>query len=103
MQGMIWRKRSTPSLQVGTTILEINLAIPQKTGNSSTRRPIYTTPEHIPKRYSTKVQGHLLHDVHRSLIDNIQKVKTILAFPQWNNGHRTRTYGTFYNGILLNH
>jgi hypothetical protein len=45
--------RSTPllvGLQTGTTTLEINLAVPQKIGNSSTSRPSYTTLGHIPKR-----------------------------------------------------
>jgi hypothetical protein len=46
-------KRNTPpllvGLQAGKTTLEINLAVPQKIGNSSTQRPSYTTTGHIPK------------------------------------------------------
>jgi hypothetical protein len=51
------RKRNTPpllvGLQTGTTILEINLAVPWKIGNCSTGKPIYTIPGHIPKRCFT--------------------------------------------------
>jgi hypothetical protein len=32
-----------------SSTLEINLAVLQKTGNSSTWKPSYTTPRHIPK------------------------------------------------------
>ena len=36
-------------LQAGTTTLEINLAVPQKTGYDTTGGPRYTTPGHIPR------------------------------------------------------
>jgi hypothetical protein len=36
-------------LQTGTSTLEINLTAPQKIGSSSTPRPRYTIPEHMPK------------------------------------------------------
>jgi hypothetical protein len=40
----MWRKRNTPpllvGLQTGTTTLEINLEVPQKIGNRSTRFPV---------------------------------------------------------------
>ena len=42
-------------------------------GSSSTSRPSYTAPGHILKRCSTIPQGH---DVHSSLIRNIQKLET---------------------------
>ena len=49
--------RNTPpllvGLQAGTPALGINLTVPQKTRNSSASRPSYTTPGHIPKRFST--------------------------------------------------
>jgi hypothetical protein len=49
-----WRKRNTPplllGLQCGTTSLEINLEVPQKTGNRSTGRPNSTTLGHISKK-----------------------------------------------------
>ena len=39
MLAWMWRKRNTPpllvGLQAGTTILEISLAVPQKTGHST--------------------------------------------------------------------
>jgi len=57
-------KGTTPPLLVGLqtfiTTLEINLAVSQKTGNASTSRHHYITPEHIPKRRSNILQGHLL-------------------------------------------
>jgi hypothetical protein len=31
---------------------------------------------HIPKRCLTKLQGHMLHSVHRSIIYNSQKLET---------------------------
>jgi hypothetical protein len=42
-----------------TTTLEINLAVSQKTRNSSAQRSSYSTPGHIPKRYPTIPQGFL--------------------------------------------
>jgi hypothetical protein len=49
----MWSKGSSPSLLIGvqacTATLEINLVVSQKTGNSSTSRPSYTSSEHIPK------------------------------------------------------
>jgi hypothetical protein len=39
-------------LQTGATTLEINLAVPQEIGNSSTWRRSYSTTGRIPKRRS---------------------------------------------------
>jgi hypothetical protein len=76
----IWSKGSTPTLLVGvqtcTTSLEINLAVSQKTANSSTSRPSYITPGNIPKRYSNIPQRHLLNYVHSRFISNNQKLQT---------------------------
>jgi hypothetical protein len=51
-----WRKRNTPPLLVGlqacTTTLEINLAVPQKIGHSTTGSSNNTSPGHIPRRCS---------------------------------------------------
>jgi hypothetical protein len=64
MLTRMWSKENSPPLLVGvqtsTTTLEINLVVSQKTGNSFTSRPSYTTPEHILKRCPTLPQGHLL-------------------------------------------
>ena len=66
-----------PPLLLGMwTTLEINLVVSQKIGNSSTSRPSYTTPGHIPKRCSTIPQGRLLNYVHSSFICNSQKLET---------------------------
>jgi hypothetical protein len=43
------------------------LVVSQKTENSSTSRPSYTTPGHIPKSSTTR-QRHLLNYVHSSFI-----------------------------------
>ena len=68
----LWSKDNTPPLLVGvktcTATLEINLAAPQNMKNSSTSRPSYTIPGHIPKRCSTIPQGHLLNYIHCSFI-----------------------------------
>jgi hypothetical protein len=44
---------------------------------SSTSRPSYTTFEHIPKRYSTIPQGHLLNYILSSFICKSQKLEII--------------------------
>jgi hypothetical protein len=78
-----WRgcgERNTPplleGLQTGSTPLEINLEVPQKIGNRSTRRLNYTTLGNIPKRCPTVPQGHVFHYVHSGLICDSQKLKT---------------------------
>jgi hypothetical protein len=84
-------KRNTPPLlvrlQTGTTTLEINLEVPQKIGNRSTRKPSYTTLGYIPKRYPTMAQGHVFHYVPSGLICDSQKLETT-QMPQWKNGYR---------------
>ena len=49
----MWKKRNTPPLlvgmQVGTTTLEVSLAVPQKNGHNTSGGPCNTTPGHIPK------------------------------------------------------
>jgi hypothetical protein len=39
-------------LQAGTTTLEINLTVPPKIEYSTTCGPSYSTPGHIPRRFS---------------------------------------------------
>jgi hypothetical protein len=74
----LWTKGNTPSLLVGVQtciiIMDINLAVSQKIGNSSTSRHSYITPGYIPKRCSTIIQGHMLQYVHSSFICNSQKL-----------------------------
>jgi hypothetical protein len=54
MLARMWRKRNTPPLLVGvqacTTTLEISLAVPQKTGHSTTGGSSNTSPGHISRR-----------------------------------------------------
>ena len=47
----------------------------QKITNSSNSRLSYTTPGHIPERYSTVPQEHLLTYVHNSFIHNSEKLE----------------------------
>jgi hypothetical protein len=65
---------STPPLLVGvktfTIIMKMNFSVSQKTDNSFTTRPSYTTPGHRPKRCSIFPKGHLLNYVHSSFILN---------------------------------
>jgi hypothetical protein len=67
---------------VQPTTLEINLAISQKTRNSSTWRFSYTTLGHIPKKCSTKDTCSIYY-VHRSFIRNLQKLETTYMFLNW--------------------
>ena len=50
MLAEMWRKKNTPPLLVGlqacTTTLEISLAVPQKTGHSTTRGSCNNSPKH---------------------------------------------------------
>ena len=88
-------------LQTGTTILEINLEIPQKIGNRSTWRSSYTNLVHIPKRCPTTAQGHMLHYVHESLICDSQMLETT----QMLNNRRKDTENVvhLHNKILLSY
>ena len=63
-----------------TTTLKTNLVVSQKTGNSSSLIPTYTTPGHIPKRCSNIPQRHLLNYVHSIFICNSQKLQTTYMF-----------------------
>ena len=77
----MWSKANTSSLQRGmqtfATTVENNFVASQKTGNSSTSRSCYTTPEHIPKICSTIPHRYLLNYVHSSFSRNSEKVETI--------------------------
>ena len=53
MLERVWRKRNTPpllvGLQIGTTTLEISLAVPQKTVHDTSQGPFYTSPGIYPE------------------------------------------------------
>jgi hypothetical protein len=77
------------------------LVVPQKIGYSITWGPSYTTPGHIPKRFSKLEQGHMLQYVHSSLIYNSQKLeKTQMSF---NSGMDTENVVYLYSGVLLSY
>ena len=81
MLSRILNKQKTSGLRVGVQIcigtLEITFSISQKVENSPTSKASYTTPGNIPKRCITIPQGHVLHYVHSSFIQNSPKVETI--------------------------
>jgi hypothetical protein len=61
----------------------------------------YTTPGHIPKRFSNIQQRNMLHYVHSSLIYNTQKVeRTQMAL---NRGMDTKNVIYLQNGVLLSY
>jgi hypothetical protein len=63
MLPRMWIKENNPAslmvMQTCIITLKINLIPSQKTENSMTSRPRYTTPRHIPKRCSSIPQGHV--------------------------------------------
>ena len=63
-------------LQTCIATLEISMPVSQKTGNQSTSRLSNTTPVYISKGYSIIAQGHLLNNVHSSIICNNQNQET---------------------------
>ena len=73
----MWRKRNTLPLlvgmQVGTTTLELNLAVPQKPEHDTCGGPCYTTPRHIPKGFSGMQKGHMSHYVRSSFTYKIAR------------------------------
>jgi hypothetical protein len=91
-------KGNTPPLLLGeetfTTTLEINLALSQKIGTSSTSRLTIKYVGIVPKRCPTTPQGQLLNCVHSSLICNakdwkqpndsqLRNVKRKFTLTQW--------------------
>jgi hypothetical protein len=76
-----------------TTTLEISLLVPQKIGNSTTRRFCNTTPGHIPRRCFNIYSRHMLHYVHSSLIYDSQKLERIQM--SLKRGIDTKKCGTF--------
>ena len=103
VMARMWRKRNSPPLLVGfhdgTTTVEISLAVPQKTGHDTSRGPCCTTPGDIPRGFSCRQLGHMLHYVHRSLVYNSQKVERT-QMPH-NVGMNKESVVCLYNGILL--
>ena len=100
------RKRNTSPLLVGlqtdTTTLEISLAIPQKTGHSTTWRSSYSTSGHIPQRHSNKQQRYMHHNVHNSSIYISQKLeKTKMSFSRWMDTKIVEYYSTIRNSDFM--
>jgi hypothetical protein len=96
------RKEEHSSIAGGITItLEINLEVPQKTGNRSTRKPSNTTLGNILKRYPTTPQGHMFHYVHSSLICDSQKLET--THISLNKRMYTENVVHLHNGVLFSY
>lgn len=64
-------------VHTSTVILEITMAVHQKTWNQSTIRSNYTTLGHILKGFSIIELGNLLNYVYSSFVCNSQNVETI--------------------------
>jgi hypothetical protein len=103
MLARMWRKRNTPPFLVGlqacTTTLEISLTVPQKIGHSPTGESHITSPAHLSRRCSNRSEGHMLHNVHSSLIYNIQKLERTQT--PLNRGMDTENVVHLHNGVLL--
>lgn len=67
------------------------MAVPQKTGDRSTKRSSYTTLRHIPKGYGIIPQEHLLNSIQNSFICNKNLETPRSPLP----GNEQRKYGTF--------
>ena len=80
MLERLWGKGNTPPLlvgvQAGTAPLDISMAISQKIWKQPSSRPSNTTFGYIPKGCSIIPQGHVLNDVHRSMVCHSQNLET---------------------------
>ena len=81
LSSLIPAHRLQPPCYLGG--LEINLAVPQKVGNSYIWRPSYTTVGHTLSRHPSIPQGYMIHHVNSSLICNNQKLETTLVSLNW--------------------
>ena len=70
-------------MQTCAATLEISMAVSQKIGNQSTSRPRDITPGHIPKGYSIIPQGHLLNNIHSSIIGNNLETTRCPSTEEW--------------------
>lgn len=72
--------QNTPPLlmgnQTGITTLVINLVVSQKTENSFTPKPSYTTPGNIPKKCPNYITRDFLNYAQSSYFRNSQKQET---------------------------
>ena len=79
MLARMWRRKNTPPLlvrlQTGTTTLEINLEVPQKTGSRSTWRSSYST-----RVYTQKI----LPPCHRGTCSNMFIAALFMIARSWN-------------------
>jgi hypothetical protein len=89
MLARMWSKENTLSLmmevQTCTITLEINMEVSQKTGNSSTLRPCYNAPGHIPQGCSYILQTHL-HNIFMAalfIISRKWKQPRCLSTEEW--------------------
>jgi hypothetical protein len=88
-------------LQTAAIALEVNLEVPYKIGNRSSRRPSYTACGHMHKRCPIMPQGNMLHYVHSGLSCDSQKLETTKMSQ---NGRMDGEYVVhLYNGILLSY
>ena len=106
MLAIMWSKGNNTlpllvKVQTCKTTFEVNSMVSQKTWNSSTLRPSYTTPGHIPKRCSTISHRQLLSNVHSSVIHNRQKWERTWMFLNWRMDKRKCGTSIQWNTIQL--
>ena len=95
------KKENLVGWQTGPTNQKINLKVPQKIGNRSTRTSSNITLGNIPKRCSTMPQGHVFPYGHSNLVCDSQK----LVPTQMPHDRRMDAENVVHlcNGILLSY
>ena len=103
MLERIHSKGNTPPLlvevQTCTATLEMSMVVSQKTGNQHTSRLSNTTLEHISKKCSIILWGHLHNYVHSNVIHNSQNLET--TYMALNQIMDKENVAHLHNGVLL--
>jgi hypothetical protein len=102
MLAKMSRKRTTPPFLVGflacPTMLDISLAVPQKTGHSTTGRSSNTSPGHISEDIPTGNED-TCSTMFTAALYNSQKLKRTQM--SLNRGMDTENMVHLHNGVLL--
>jgi hypothetical protein len=77
------------------------MVVPQKIGHSTTGGSCNTSPGHISRRCSNRLEGHMLNYVHSSLIYNSQELERTQM--PLNRGMDTENMVHLHNGVLLSY
>jgi hypothetical protein len=87
--------------KLGRTTVEISLVVLQKTRHSTTRGTSYTTPGHIPKKFSTYNKDTCSTMFIEGFIYNSQEVER--SQMSLNRGMDTEHVIHLHNGVLLSY